>query len=444
MNKKNYPMRLILISLIISFVWLKGSAQNDTIAEAPVKTGWTFGALPAIAYNSDEGFRYGALANFFYYGDGSTFPAYMHSLYFEWSRTTKGNGINNFFYDSPYLIPNTRATFDLNYLTEQALDFYGFNGYEAIYDMDREDQDQPGGSRMFYRYDRRLTRITADFQRNLPNPQWKWLYGTGFFGAKLAPVNFGKINRGLDEEDQAREVQTLYEIFTAEGVIPAELADGGNTVYLKTGLVHDTRDNIANPMRGMWTEAIMIGAPGFMGNGDYGYLQGIFIHRHYFTLVPNRLSLANRLGYQSVIAGNMPFYMQPFIYSSYKTQDGFGGAKTVRGIRRNRVQGEGIAYGNFELRYKAVRFNVGSQNFYISTSTFADFAKVTQRYKIDTANPAIRDYVNPEATRRPHWGTGLGLHIVMNENFIVAVNYGWALDKKDGDTGMYIGLNFLY
>jgi hypothetical protein len=43
-----------------------------------------------------------------------------------------------------------------------------------------------------------------------------------------------------------------------------------------------------------------------------------------------------------------------------------------------------------------------------------------------------------------HMGAGAGIHIVMNQNFIVAVDYGRALDKGDGESGLYIGLNFLY
>ncbi len=41
-------------------------------------------------------------------------------------------------------------------------------------------------------------------------------------------------------------------------------------------------------------------------------------------------------------------------------------------------------------------------------------------------------------------GAGAGLHIVMNQNFVVAVDYGRALDKGDGESGLYIGLNFLF
>lgn len=436
-------MKVYFLMVAMSLFGLTFLAASEPEKDAaPVKTGWNFGALPAIAYNTDEGFRYGALANFFHFGDGSTFPAYKHSIYLEWSRTTKGNGLNNFFYDSPHLIPNTRTTFDLMYLTEQALDFYGFNGYEAIYDRDREDDARENGSRMFYRHERKLLRITADFQRRFLHDDWKWVGGFGYFGVNTGRVDFDLINKGQDEDDQAREIETLF-----EKIIPDNLADGGNTVYLKGGIMHDTRDHIANPMSGLWTEGLLIAAPGFMGNGDFGYYQAIFIHRHYFTLIPNRLSIANRLGYQGKIAGDMPFYMLPFIFSSYKTYDGFGGSKTVRGVRRNRIQGDGVAYGNFEIRYKAVRFNLIQQNFYISTSAFADFAAVTQPYDINKYrpqnNPVPDEYIS-DRTNQPHWGIGLGLHIVMNENFIVAVNYGRALDDQDGDSGVYIGLNFLY
>ncbi len=420
------------------------TTKTDTTKTETIKTGWTFGALPAIAYNSDEGFRYGALANFYFYGDGTTYPDYLHSLYFEWSRTTKGNGLNNFFYDSEYLIPNTRTTFDLMYLTEQALDFYGFNGYEAPYNLAFEDPDDMSYiSRLYYRHDRKLLRITADFQRNISN-DWKWLAGAGFFGVQTGPVDVDKLNEDLDPEDEDfLPDESIYKDYLDAGIIPQDLAEGGNTTFLKGGIMHDTRDELANPMSGMWTEGFLMVAPSFMGTGNYGYLQAVFIHRHYFTLVKERLSLANRLGYQGKITGNMPFYMFPFVYNSYKTNDGFGGAKTVRGVRRNRIQGEGITYGNFELRYKALKFNLANQNFYISTSVFADFAMVTQKYDVNYRNIPDELSVKPE-NDRPHWGTGVGLHIVMNRNFIVAVNYGMALDEQDGDSGLYIGLDFLY
>jgi hypothetical protein len=92
-----------------------------------------FRRIAVLAFDTDLGFKYGGLTNLYYYGDGSIYPRYKHSLYFEWTRTTKGGGINQFIYDSEYLIPKIRVTAEASLLTEKTLDFYGFNGYEAYY-----------------------------------------------------------------------------------------------------------------------------------------------------------------------------------------------------------------------------------------------------------------------------------------------------------------------
>ncbi len=59
-------MKKTFLVFLLSVFVLSLSAQ-----EKKVKTGWNFGgALPAITYDSDLGFEYGALAEFFNYGDG--------------------------------------------------------------------------------------------------------------------------------------------------------------------------------------------------------------------------------------------------------------------------------------------------------------------------------------------------------------------------------------
>mgnify|MGYP006872478335 CR=1 FL=1 len=94
--KKN----ILLIFMLLSMLSILQAQEEEKSAAKRIKTGWTFGALPAISYNTDLGFQYGALVNFYYYGDGKTYPKYLHSLYAEVSRYTKGSGINRFFYDS--------------------------------------------------------------------------------------------------------------------------------------------------------------------------------------------------------------------------------------------------------------------------------------------------------------------------------------------------------
>ena len=67
-----------------------------------IKTGWNFGAIPTITFDTDQGFQYGAAVNFYNFGDGSSFPKYKHSLYFEVSHFTKGSGIYRFYNTDPY------------------------------------------------------------------------------------------------------------------------------------------------------------------------------------------------------------------------------------------------------------------------------------------------------------------------------------------------------
>jgi hypothetical protein len=43
-----------------------------------------------------------------------------------------------------------------------------------------------------------------------------------------------------------------------------------------------------------------------------------------------------------------------------------------------------------------------------------------------------------------HTSLGAGLRLAMNYNFIVAIDYGVALNEQDGNSGVYIGLNFIF
>ena len=136
----------------------------------------------------------------------------------------------------------------------------------------------------------------------------------------------------------------------------------------------------------------------------------------------------------------MPFYMLPYVFNSLLDRDGVGGAKTVRGVLRNRLVGEDMAFGNFEFRWKFLKFNLGTQNFYLSLTPFVDMGMVTGNFEFNqTSGPDVA--VGDE---KLHVGYGSGLRIGWNETTIVAIDYGIALDKQDGDNGFYIKMNFLF
>jgi hypothetical protein len=451
--------RLLALCLVSVISFSAMAQESDTIASAKedkVKSGFSFGGLPFAVYDSDVGLKYGALANLYWYGDGSRYPMYNHSVYLEWSRTTKGNGINQITYDSDRLIPGIRSFFEASYLTEKALDFYGFNGYQALYDLDFEKSgvDAEGlANRLYYRHARQLLRFKADFQGEIIGQKFRWLGGIAYFGNNIELVDVDALNEGKEEDLLSQN--TLYQDYVDWEVIKEDQVDGGNHIFVTGGLVYDTRDNEPNPFSGMWTEMQLQYAPSFLSNKDYSFTRIVLTHRQYITLIPEWMNVAYRLSYQGKLTGEMPFYMLPYIYNTAPklTADGVGGSKTVRGIRRNRVVGDGFAYGNLELRGKILRTTVLNQNVYIALSAFADAGMVTQKYK-DFYPERLPDQwpendrpdglIDLDAKEVPHVGFGAGFHLAINQNFIITVDYGFAAKKEDGDTGLYINLNFLY
>ncbi|HEX2936869.1 MAG TPA: BamA/TamA family outer membrane protein [Bacteroidales bacterium] len=437
----------VIIAFLISSQWLYAQL-NDSVPQKPtqdkIKKGWNFGVLPVLAFDTDLGFKYGGLTNLYYYGDGSIYPRYKHSLYFEWTRTTKGGGVNQFIYDSEYLIPKIRVTAEASLLTEKTLDFYGFNGYEAYYNPGYADPDEAAYiSRVFYKYDRKLTRLKLDLQGNIRGRELRWFAGFTHFNNKVQTVDIDHLNKGKSGSDILPDTALLYDNFVEWGIIPNDQKSGGITNMLTLGVVYDTRDNEPNPMKGIWSEVLLLSCPSFLGS-DVGYNKISLTHRQYFTLKKEMLNFAYRLSYQARISGTVPFYMLPYVYDSKQMRDGLGGAKTIRGILRNRIVGEDFIFGNAELRWKFMKRTIINQNFYFALMCFTDFGKVTKGYKMNTSNPETIAYLAKGSEESLHVSYGGGLFIVMNQNFVMAATYGMAANKKDGNNGLYLGLDFLF
>ena len=402
------------------------------------KTGWGFGGVPAVAYNSDTGFLYGIVFEAYNYGDGSHYPDYDYTIKPTWTRTTKGSGANELFFDSKYLLPNDiRITAYAGYLTEQALPFYGFNGYEANYTPGFENADSSNYlTRMYYRHERNMLRLTADFQKSVLNENVRAIVGFGYLNTEVAPVDIEVLNEDQEDEDKLPDVPALFDEYVDDGYITAEEADGGATNFIKLGLVYDTRDNEPNPMSGMWTEALFTTYPSFMGS-DFEFSTLTATHRQYFTLIENDLSFAYRVGYQQNF-GETPFFMLPWYQSSYKATEGLGGSKSLRGILKNRIVGNTVVLANMEARWKFFRTVIGGQNLYLALNGFGDFGQVITPYEVENETFPVA------SEEGLHLSYGGGLRIVLNENFIVAVDYGMASDVQDGTSGLYIGLGYLY
>ncbi|GAB1416654.1 hypothetical protein MASR2M117_20600 [Paludibacter sp.] len=423
-------MRKVIILFIICAFTLNAFSQEK------IKKGFGFGAIPAVSFDTDLGFQYGAIVNLYDYGDGTIYPKYNHSLYLEWSRYTKGTGINRVMYDTEKLIPGVRTTFDVTYYTDQMLSFYGFNGYQSDYQLDK--------SRQFYSQERNMFRAKADFQGNFGDSNFGWVGGYSFYNFDIDSVNINKL--GLEHSAGG----SLYQRYVKHGLISADEANGGSIHYLKAGVKYDSRDQRAFASKGIWTEAVIQSAPGLIN--QMPHTKFALIHRQYFPLIKDMV-FAYRLTYQATIGkSKVPYYAQPLLITSFLTaveNQGLGGKRSLRGVMRNRVIGDDIAFGNFELRYKFFKFSAFNQNFYIGTNLFFDSGIVLKPIQItgfETMSDALKDelLLKDYKPGQFHSTAGAGLKIGWNENFIISVDYGKAFNSQDGNSGVYINLNYMF
>lgn len=431
---------ILLLTINISF----GQKRE----KVKMKDGWSFGFFPAFGYDSNTGVKYGGYLKLFDYGDGSSYPKFDQSINFILTRTTKGSGANQLIYDTKTLIPGIRMMAETSYLTEKTLNFYGFNGYNAYYNAGLTTKGDPlYSSSVFYRMQRAMIKLRLEFIGKLKGENLKWFGGFEYLNNKLDTVDIDNINKGKDQADYLPAVGGgLYGNFMKWGVVPQDQINGGYTSIFKIGAKYDTRDNESNPMTGLWTEMQLMFTPGFLSDG-YRYTRFAFTHRQYITLVPKKVNLVYRISYQAKLFGEMPFHMLPLVFNSAPqvTLSGLGGSTTIRGLLRNRLVGEDFIYGNAELRWKLFRAIILNQNFYVALAGFADGGMVTGKYKLpDISDPEGIAWLEKGEKEKPHISYGGGAHFVINDNFVITMDYGWADDPRDGNRGTYIGLNFLF
>ena len=140
----------------------------------------------------------------------------------------------------------------------------------------------------------------------------------------------------------------------------------------------------------------------------------------------------------------MPFHT---VVGPFNDYDGFGGYRTVRGLIRNRVQSLQVGFFNTELRWKFVDFKLFNQNIALNLSGFFDGVRSFKQVDLTPLeNYNYNDYkIMSDSPEDFHFSTGAGFRFIMNQNFIVAFEYGKALNAQDNSKGsFYINTGFLF
>lgn len=375
-----------------------GDAQG---ADTP--TGREYAGLPTINFDADEGVGYGALLEVYDYGHGRL--PYVYTIQPEIFFTTGGRRDYTLFFDTPHLL-GAGWRLDAYLASEEhiATPYYGL-GNASSYDEALETDANP----YYYRFGRTRRQLRVNAQRSLQGNRLRALVGFG-----VTHVSLALVPRDSGTTFLAREV--------ADHGAPPE----GWWNYVRAGLIRDTRDREVGPTRGAWSELVVQRVDELLGS-EGGYTRVTAADRRYLTIAPG-LVVANRVVVQQVV-GDAPFYQLFTLESSFKQQEALGGAKSIRGLPKNRYVGDGLLLWNAELRWRALEWRLLGKSFHAVVSAFLDSGRVW-----DDGAPSL----DLDAL---HHGYGGGVRVGMGENFVVAVDAG---TSAGNGLGLYIGLGYLY
>ncbi len=248
-----------------------------------------------------------------------------------------------------------------------------------------------------------------DVQHSVGHPSLRGLVGAGFFTDRidLTPFDSGTtlIDRDLSNKQPA----------------------AGHTNYLRAGLTWDSRDREIGTHKGTWTDVIVQRVDHALGATN-DYTRSTVTVRHYQPL-GDRLTIANRLLAQQV-SGEAPFYALTEIQTTQKSQDGLGGASTIRGLPKDRYTGKGTLVSNNEIRWRAADFKLHGRGSSLVLSGFVDTGRVWDD-QIDLGD-ALRDL---------HTGYGGGVRLAFGSSFVIATDVGHSAQST---APIYIGLEYQF
>jgi outer membrane protein assembly factor BamA len=378
-----------------------GASGRAPAQSAPTPRGLEIAGVPALNFNSDEGFGYGAVLQIYDYGAG--LAPYRVTLQPTLLFTTRGKRDLSLFLDAPHVLPEGwRLGAYIEQQRQLATPWYGV-GNDAPFN----EQLTAGANPYFYRFGSNGFRGSADIQHTLGVPTLRMLFGVGGRSMSVNPVPYDSGTTLL-----AQQLGTA---------IPT-----GESRYARVGLIWDTRDREVGTHRGTWSELLVQRSGAVLGANEV-FTRSTLTTREYVPLT-DRVTLAERLILQNV-TGSVPFYELFPIQSSFKDDDGLGGAGNVRGIPKDRYAGKGLALANSELRWRAAEFTLRGKPSAVVLSGFVDAGRVWA------------SGLRASGLGTLHVGVGGGARLALGPSFVVATDVG---HSSQSAAAVYIGLGYLF
>ena len=408
---------------MLSAALLALSLSAHAADDGPPEDGFKAAALPALNYNSDEGFGYGVIGSGYWYRDGLL--PYKYGLTVRVFLTTKNVHAHMVRLDALDVadLP-LRVTAEAGYYSTLAANFCGYAGDSNCgtdqLEVAEAAADAAGLSgtaredfvRRYYlvRYTEPYLNIqTRTRIKDLPH---KVEVIGGYRGSYYFPGVPG---------DQNPWPGSLYESdYHPEG-------ETGFASVLQTGMMFDNRDNEPAPNSGYWSEFSVRGAGPFSGSTwTFGGVN--LTHRQYATLIKGKLVSATRLVLDTSF-GELP--TQEMVRMGGVVNYGaLGGQYGPRGLRAWRIIGQTKAMGQEELRWTFAHFTPGTQTIDLGSVGFFDYgwaARSLSELNLSQAG----------------FGTGAGLRVTWNTNFVVRVDAGFSPVEEWGNK-LYINIDHIF
>ena len=382
-------------------VALSSVAPGQEVSRPPA-TGWEVVGLPALNFDSDEGFGYGVLAEAYNYGNGAR--PYRYTIQPTIFFTTKGRRDFVVFFDAPTLLPHdVRLDAFAGREQQLATPYYGIGN-----DAGFNDQLQQPPNAYYYRYGRTQLRLLANLQHRVGQLPARVLVGGGFADVRTDPTPFDSGTTLLAQQ------------------LGGNPAPRGRIVYVRTGLVWDTRDREIAPHAGSYGDLLVQRVDRAFGASN-SYTRFTAIGRHYYPLAA-RLTLAQRAVVQQA-SGDVPLYDVATIQTSYKQQEGLGGNSSIRGLPKNRFVGKGLVMLNTDLRWRFAEFSLRHKPAHLVLSGFVDLGRVwSESIRLDELGSGLNS------------GYGGGMRVGLGPSFVVAFDVGRS--PQSNSTQIYIGLGY--
>ncbi|MBW6492683.1 MAG: hypothetical protein K0B15_15980 [Lentimicrobium sp.] len=171
--------------------------------------------------------RDGAVINFFDYGKESRYPDYAQHARIRLYNSTKGTSNYSLLYDSEKLLSSSQLTFEISYIEDIALDFYGYNGLNSVHIPEFIDPDHDWDiNKYFYNHHRKLFRIRLYLQTYLTSKKFGTYTGITYSHHRMNDLDYSKFDIPEGSDSSSFSNATLYSKYAEWGLISPKEKNG--------------------------------------------------------------------------------------------------------------------------------------------------------------------------------------------------------------------------